>query len=279
MKRILTIQDISCVGKCSLTVVLPVMSAMGVEVCVLPTAVLSAHTMFTHVTCHDLTEDILPVLNCWKQEGLDFDGIYTGYLSSKKQISVVRTLIEELRRPGCPVIVDPAMADGGKLYRGFDMDFVKEMAGLCADADIVLPNGTEAALLTGQPYREDWKEADIRMLLSGIAALGPGCAVITGVSLHPEKIGCMSLNRRTGALFCYENRRLVRGYHGTGDIFAGTTAGALMRGYSLEEALTLAVDFTLETMKCTMDDPERRNYGVSFEAALPWLIRRMEERK
>lgn len=280
MKRLLTIQDISCVGKCSLTVALPVLSVMGVEACVLPTAVLSSHTMFTHVNVHDLTEDILPILRCWQQEGIVFDGIYTGYLASKKQVALVRTLIRELRRPGCPVIIDPAMADNGALYRGFESDFIPEMAGLCAEADIVLPNATEAALLTGLPERRDSKKEypdrkEAEALLRALTALGPGYAAITGVSTEPGKIGCMGYDSKTDRYFHYENTRLDRAYHGTGDIFAGTAAGALMRGMHLEEALSLAVDFTLETMKCTKNDRERRSYGVSFELALPWLVKRM----
>lgn len=146
MKRIVTIQDVSCVGKCSLTVALPIISAMGVETAIIPTAVLSTHTMFKGFTFRDLTSDIEPIMEHWKKEGFKFDAIYTGYLGSFEQIELMHRLIKEFRGPDTKVIVDPCMADNGKLYPGFTPEFAKAMAGLCAEADIIVPNLTEASL-------------------------------------------------------------------------------------------------------------------------------------
>lgn len=172
MKRILTIQDISCVGKCSLTVALPIISAVGVETSIIPTAVLSTHTMFKGFTCKDLDDQILPIARHWKEEGLTFDAFYTGYLANAAQVDKVISVIEDLKQDGNYVIIDPAMADNGRLYPAFDSDFPKEMAKLCAMADIVLPNITEACLLTDTPYRGEYDEAFAKKVMSDLAALG-----------------------------------------------------------------------------------------------------------
>ena len=172
MKRIVTIQDISCVGKCSLTVALPIISATGVEAAIIPTAVLSTHTMFKNFTCKDLDDQILPIAEHWKNEGLTFDAFYTGYLASAQQIAKVIKLIEELKSENSLVIIDPAMADNGKLYPAFDEAFPQEMAKLCAIADIVLPNITEACYLTGTPYQEEYDEAFAKNICRKLAAQG-----------------------------------------------------------------------------------------------------------
>ena len=171
MKKIVTIQDISCVGKCSLTVALPIISATGVEAAIIPTAVLSTHTMFKNFTCKDLDDQILPIAKHWKSEGLSFDAFYTGYLASAAQIDKVINLIEDLKNDKSLVIVDPAMADNGKLYPAFDENFPKEMAKLCAVADIALPNITEACYLTGTPYRETYDEAFAKEVERNITAI------------------------------------------------------------------------------------------------------------
>ena len=153
MKRILTIQDISCIGKCSLTVALPIISALGVETAILPTAVLSTHTMFNNFTFHDLTDEIVPITKHWKEENLDFDIIYTGYLGSARQIDLVADLFDEFKTENNLTIVDPVMADNGKLYPGFDEAYATQMTSLCAKADIIIPNITEASYLTGKSCR------------------------------------------------------------------------------------------------------------------------------
>jgi len=278
MKRIVTIQDISCVGKCSLTVALPIISAMGTEAAVIPTAVLSTHTAFKNFTFHDLTKEIAPICEHWKNTGIDFDAIYTGYLGSFEQIELTKKLIADFKTEQSFVLVDPAMADGGKLYPGFTEDFAKRMASLCAKADIIVPNLTEASFMLGIPYVEGgYDEAYIKDVLKKLTALGCKTAVLTGVSFEAGKLGVMSYNSETGEYFSYFRERIPESFHGTGDVYASTLLGALMRGRSVEDALMVATDFTVESIKATLGSAPDRKYGVNFEAAVPYLVSRMDK--
>ncbi len=271
MKKILTIQDISCVGKCSLTTALPIISAMGVETAVIPTAVLSTHTAFQGFTFRDLTEDIPGILEHWKKEGFTFSAIYSGYLGSARQIDLVRQAWKELASPASVRIVDPAMADHGKLYAGFSQAFAAEMASLCGQADLILPNLTEGCLMTGTPYREDGDEAYYQALLRKLGALGAGTVIMTGVSLREGRLGALTYRAADDSFAFYDNEKLPVSFHGTGDIFASCVTGALALGLSAADAAALAVDYTLECMKETMKDPDYSWYGVNFESALSWL--------
>ena len=192
MKRVASIQDISCLGRCSLTVALPVISAMEVECAILPTAVLSAHTMFPDILCRDLTADILPIARYWQSQQVRLDAVYTGYLASPRQVEDVCQALEVLAGPDTLRFVDPAMADGGALYTGFDEDFPRHMARLAAQADVVTPNLTEACLLTGTPYREDYDLPRLRDILRKLAELGPRHVVLTGVPYGPDKLGVLA---------------------------------------------------------------------------------------
>jgi pyridoxine kinase len=276
MKRIVTIQDISCIGKCSLTVALPIISAMGVETAILPTAVLSTHTMFRNFTCKDLTDQFLPIEEHWAKENFHFDAIYTGYLGSFEQISLVSDFFERFRSEDTVVVVDPVMADNGKLYPAFDEAYAKENTKLCAKADIILPNLTEASFMTGLPYKTEYDRAYIMDMLHALSALGPEYAVLTGVSFTPGKVGVMGLNGKTGDIFEYYTDHVPTSYHGTGDIFASTVVGAIMRGLSVAEAFRLACDYTKETVDYTYRTFGREDrYGVDFEHTLPLLVDRV----
>lgn len=277
MKRIASIQDISCLGRCSQTVALPVVSAMGVECAILPTAVLSAHTSFPGFVCTDLTEQLLPAARHWKAQGVHFDALYTGYLASERQVAVVLELLELLAEEDTLLFVDPAMADHGRLYAGFGEHFPARMAQVVAQAQITVPNITEACLMTGMDYRETYDEAYIRQLLQGVAALGAEKVVLTGVSFEKDAIGFMSYDGATGCYDHYFNRREPQAYHGTGDIFSATAVSGIMRGLSLRDAFRLAVDFTLQCIQVTRTDPQAAWYGVEFERALPWLTARAAE--
>ena len=271
MKRIVSIQDISCLGRCSLTVALPVVSAMGVECAIVPTAVLSTHTAFPGFTCKDLTDQLPPIARHWRSQNVAFDAISTGYIASAPQTRQVLDFVAAIRRPGTLLVVDPAMADHGKLYAGFDDDFPQAMAQVVAQADVALPNLTEACLLTGTPYREEMDEPFVRELLRGVAALGAKRVVFTGVSFTPDKLGAMGYDSCTDTYFTCLDRRQRGSFHGTGDIFAATVVGGMMRGLSLEEAASLAVRFTLACIDVTARDPQADWYGVEFEKALPLL--------
>ncbi|MBQ8289293.1 MAG: pyridoxamine kinase [Clostridia bacterium] len=276
MKRIMTIQDISCVGKCSLTVALPIISAAGVECGVLPTAVLSTHTMFSKYTFCDLTGEIKPIADTYKELGIDFDAIYTGYLGSFEQLRLVDEFFTDFGKDAIK-LVDPVMADNGVLYKGFTPEFVKSMAKLVSHADIVIPNLTEASFMLGIEYRENYDEEHIRYVLRALADLGCPKVALTGIGFKDDEIGVYMYDKTTDTYFKYFNERLPVSYHGTGDIFASATLGALMRGMSLEDALCLAVDFTLTCMKKTLEDENRRFYGVNFEEALPFYISRIPD--
>ena len=272
MKRVLTIQDISCLGKCSLTIALPVISALGSETVILPTAVLSTHTMFRNFTCKDLSDQIEPIMNHWKSEGVTFDAIYTGYLGTIGQIDQIKELFGNFREKDTMIIVDPVMADNGKLYPAFDMDYVKKNAELCAEADIIVPNITEAALMTGMEYRQEYDEGYIKELLSRLNELGARISVLTGVSLEEGKTGVMGYEQETGEYYCYQNRRINAAYHGTGDLFSSTCVGEIMKGKNWRDAMRIAADYTAHTIEVTLQNPRKPWYGVDFEATIPELI-------
>ncbi len=269
-KKILTIQDISCVGQCSLTVALPILSACGMETAILPSAVLSTHTAgFSGYTFRDLTEDIPKIAEHWKKEGISFDAIYTGYLGSAEQIAYVKDIMETLGKKGSVRIVDPAMADNGKLYPAFDEAFVEEMRKLCFSADIILPNITEACYITGMPYKEVYNQAYIDELLGKLQENGAKTVVLTGVGYAPDKTGVVVLENGKAAY--YEHKRIEKGCHGTGDVYASAFTGALLNGFSTFEAAKCAADYTVLCIEKTIGDSAHW-YGVKFETALPELI-------
>ncbi len=277
MKRIVTIQDISCVGKCSLTVALPIISAMSVEAAIIPTAVLSTHTAFKGFTFTDLTSDIKNIVNHWKKENLDFDAIYTGYLGSFEQIDIMEWVFDELKTNTNSIIIDPVMADHGKFYSGFDIDFAKRMAKLCNKSDIVVPNITEATFMLDMPYIEEGYNKDyIKEILQGLNKLGVKYPVLTGVSFDKNKVGVMAYLSDSDEYFEYYNDKLPIALHGTGDIFASCFTGAYVNGKGLEESLRIATDYVCECMKSNLKDKDARWYGANFEEALPYLINRIK---
>lgn len=266
-QRILTIQDISCVGQCSMTVALPVLSACGHEICILPTAVLSTHTGgFQNPSVRHLSGNMAAIREHWLREGITFDLIYTGYLGSVQAIEEAREIMDTLLSPGGRIIVDPAMADHGKLYKGFDEQYAAAMRALCARADIIIPNITEAAMMAEIPFRESYDEAYIQALLTG---LGGKDVLLTGVGFEPGQTG-FALKTADGIRYGH-HERLDRSFHGTGDLFASAFVGALASGKSEYEAAEIASTFTLKSIRNTMDAPAHW-YGVKFETALPDLI-------
>ena len=276
MKKIVTIQDISCFGKCSLTVALPIVSAMGVETAIIPTAVLSTHTMFQNFTVKDLSDQIEPISEHWKQEKLRFDALYTGYLGSFEQIDMMKRFFEDFGQ-GTLKFVDPAMGDNGKLYPAFDEKFAKYMSTLCAKADIIDPNITEACFMLGEEYKEDgeYDEAYVKALLTKLTALGAKTAILTGVSLEPGKTGAMGYDSEKNEFFSYFNDKIDAKYHGTGDVFSSACVGAIVLGKPLSKAIEIAADFTREAIALTQNDESKPWYGVNFEQAIPYLLQKL----
>ena len=276
MKRIVTIQDISCVGKCSLTVALPIISAMGVEAAILPTAVLSTHTMFQNFTVKDLTDQVEPIAEHWKKENFAFDAVYTGYLGSFEQIDLMKKFFEDFKTESNILFVDPAMADNGKLYPAFDEAFAKHMGTLCAKADIIVPNITEACFMTGMEYKTEYDEEYVKEMLVALSDLGAKIAILTGVSFAEGKTGVMGYDKATGEFAYYEHDKHPVSFHGTGDIFSSTCVGAMMNGMDWKEAVKVAADYTSECIRLTLEDPAKPWYGVNFEQAIPYLVERIK---
>ncbi len=274
MKRIISIQDISALGKCSLTVALPILSAMGVECAVVPTAVLSTHTQFQGFTFCDLTDEMEPIAAHWKSLGLRFDAVYTGYLGSFRQVDIVKSYFRDFGE-GAKIIVDPAMADNGRLYAGFGPEFPQKMAELLEGADLVLPNLTEACFLLGEEYRSEYDRPYILRLLEGLLKKGAKTAALTGVSFEAGRLGVVSLDAATGTFSEYFTEHLPVSFHGTGDIFSSAAVGALVRGLSVPESLSLAADYTVECIRRTLAEENHNWYGVNFEEATPYLVKRL----
>ena len=278
MKRIMSIQDISCLGKCSLTVALPIISAMGIETSIVPIAVLSTHTKFNNFTFRDLTDDLIPIKEHWLKEGFKFDAIYTGYLGSKKQVDIVSDYFDSFKTASNHIIVDPAMADNGKMYTGFEPDFALKMATLCKKADIILPNITEACLMVEEEYPGENASVDeIKHLLSKLSNLGSKVVVITGVKTAPGQFGFVGYDTVSKEFFSYSTKEVPIKSHGTGDVFASTFTGALMNDYSIFDSLKIAADFTCACIQNTYNDKTAVDYAVNFEAEIPKLIKMIKK--
>lgn len=270
-KKILTIQDISCVGQCSLTVALPILSACGMETCILPSAVLSTHTAgFKGFTFRDLTDDMPTIKAHWQKENIKFEAVYTGYLGSTKQIGYVKDIIADLTTENALTIVDPAMADNGKLYPAFDDEYVEAMKKLAFSADIILPNITEACFLTGCEFKETYDESYINGLVNALIDAGAKTIILTGVSYSSDKTGVVVVKNKIQQY--YEHKKIAKGCHGTGDVYASAFVGALLNGKDDFSSAKIAADYTVLCIENTQNDSSHW-YGVKFETAIPQLMR------
>ena len=275
-KRVLAVHDISGVGRCSLTVALPIISAAGVECSVLPTAVFSTHTGgFSGYTCRDLTDDLLPMARHWENLGEQFDAIYMGYLASFAQMDMMREIFSLLADKDTLIAVDPVMGDNGKLYAAFDMTFPPAMLELCTHADLIKPNMTEAALLLGEeyqpgPYTKEYVEGLLLRLAQTTEARQ---IVLTGVYFDEELLGAATFDGTTREISYILGENVPGLYHGTGDVFGSALVGGLMRGLALPEAVRASVDFTVSAIRTTAKAGTDIRYGVNFEANLPLYMR------
>lgn len=271
-KKVVSVQDISCYGQCSQTVALPVLSVLGVETVILPSAVLSTHTTsFEGYTVHDLTEEMPKIVAHWKKENIKFDAIYTGYISDVRQFDCILDLRSQLN-PGGMVIVDPAMADHGELYPALSDDIVEGMRRLVSVADVIIPNITEAVLLTNTEYKPDFTQDEIEGILHKLAALGPRYSVITGVSYESGKLGAVCFDKESGEITNYFSDYVNKICYGTGDIFSSVVVGRMVNGSSVYDALKTASEFVASCIRATIDDDEH-HYGVHFESVLHELLK------
>lgn len=274
-KKVLAIHDISCLGRCSLTAAIPIISVSGAEVIPLPTAVLSSHTGgFTDFTFRDLTEDMRPIADHWKKLGFTFDVIYTGYLGSPEQVGIVKDILRDFTTPETMIVVDPVMADAGQYYSLITPDFLEGMRELCRMADIITPNLTEAAFLLGEEYKEHYTQKETEALLRNLAQrLGSKEIVLSGVSASEETIGAAAYDAR-GDEISYAFAEKIDGfYHGTGDTFASALIAALTKGFSVKDATKVAVEYTLACIRRTYADQTDTRYGVDIENEIPTLLR------
>ncbi len=273
-KRIATVQDISCFGKCSLTCAIPVISAFGLEPVVLPTAILSTHTGagFEGYSFRDLTGDMRDIIKHWSRLGLEFDALYSGYLGSVEQIDIVEKFFRDFKTKDNFIFIDPVMGDGGELYQGFDKSFAEHMYNLCSHADIICPNVTEAALLAGIPYETDHSAEYVRTLAHELSRIGAGLIIITGLS-QGVSFGAMCLDVRTGREYICMRDKIEGTYYGTGDIFASVMCSSLTCGNSIESSLNKATDFVYRSILNTQDEKDKYYYGVKFEQLLTTLTK------
>lgn len=274
--KILTIQDISCYGQCSITVALPIISAYGIETAVLPSAVLSTHTSgFTDYTVRDLTEDFPAILRHWEKEGIFFDAIYTGFIGSIEQFEYIKDIIKSRLKPDGLVFVDPAMADNGEFYNGFDQDFADAMGELCRMGDYVLPNTTEACYILHKPWKESFTREEMLEMAEELSQFSKKCVILKGDNNREGQMGMIIFDKNKGSAELVYNEKIDYMSHGTGDVFASSFVGATMTGRSPAQAAKVAGEFTKKALEETIDDPAHF-YGVKFErviAKLPELLK------
>ncbi|WP_270504534.1 pyridoxamine kinase [Eubacterium limosum] len=278
LQRVAAIHDISGFGKCSMTVVLPILSAAGIEVVCMPTAVLSTHTGgFEGFTYRDLTEDLPAITEHWKSLNLHFSSIYSGFLGSPEQVDIVSNFMDTFNSDNTLVYVDPVMADEGELYSVFDDHMVDKMRELCEKADLLLPNITEACFLLKQPYQHGPYTRDyIEKIVRGLSDMGPEKVVLTGVYFDNEKLGAACYDRAEDKVEYAFSEKVPGQFHGTGDIFGSFCLAALLNGKSLLDSTQFAVDLTTECILRTVARETNRREGVDFEGVLPEMMKRLE---
>ena len=264
MKRVLSVQDLSCLGKCSLSVALPVLSAMGCACTVLPTAVLSTHTAFPAPHYRSLTEDMLPAARHWKSVGAAFDGISVGYLADPRQTEAVEQILDLF---DTRAVIDPVMGDHGRLYQGITHSHVEAMQDLSCLASALLHNVTEAGLLAGLPYQQTTDGQYLRQLLERLCRRQTQAVIITGLTPSAEKTGFVGIQAEEG-MFSYQTNRIPKNQHGTGDLFSAVFSGAYLLGKAPQDAAALAAAFVERVLESA---PEATPFGVQFEPHLPWL--------
>ncbi len=268
-KRILTVQDISCVGQCSITVALPILSACGFETCVLPSSILSNHTTgFDGYSYRDMAGEMPLIQQQWQRQNIKFSAIYSGYMGSIQQLENLKSIISTCLEDCGWVIVDPAMADGGVLYPGLDDAFAAKVKEIVPYAHWLLPNVTEACLLTDTPYRENYDEVFIIELLEKLVLLGCSNVVITGVSYSEGYTGVATYE--DGTYGYYSHRKIEKSVPGTGDVFASVFTGAILKGYDAKKAAGIAADFVVDCLEETVKHPNH-SYGPVFEPVLKKL--------
>ncbi len=279
-KRLAAIHDISGFGKCSLTVALPIISASGIETAVIPTAVLSTHTGgIDGFTYKDLTEEILPIAKHWKSLGIKFDGIYSGFLGSFEQIELVCNIFEILKESDTMIVVDPCMADNGKLYKTYTKEMARNIASLCDKADIIVPNITEACILLDIPYREDFNKQELFDITKALTNLACKDVILTGVGFAENELGALCYSHENKRVDYVYAKKIPALYHGTGDIFASFMTACLLNGIKLKDSVQIAVNFTSNSIAKSYKAKTDKRFGVNFESQLLEFAKHVDSMK
>ena len=266
--KILTIQDISCYGQCSITVALPIVSAFGIETAILPSAVLSTHTAgFTDFTVRDLTEDLPEIRKHWEKEEIYFDAIYTGFIASIEQLDYIKEIIDSRLKPDGLVFVDPAMADHGEFYNGFDQEFADKMGELCKLGDYILPNTTEACFILHKPWKEEFTREEMLEMAKELQAFTKRHVILKGDTHNENELGMIVLDKDESTTEIVYNDKIDYVSHGTGDVFASAFVGSTMKGKTPCQAAKIAGEFTKKAIEKTVGD-ETHKYGVKFEQVI-----------
>jgi len=270
VRQIAAIHDLSGFGRTSLSVVIPILSAMGIKVCPLPTAVLSSHSRYEGYHFADLTDHMQPVIDHWKKLNISFDAIYSGFLGSHKQIRIVQGMIDSFKNENQFVIIDPVLGDNGKMYGPINKEMVSEMKSLIQKANIITPNLTEASLLLEKPFSPDIGEEDIKEWMLKLSDMGPGIVVITGVpdKTHSKKYSVIAYNRNGSRFWKVPIDYIPADFPGTGDCFTSVLTGALLQGDSLPIALDRAVHFISYGVRATFGYNYDQNQGIMLERIL-----------
>lgn len=272
-KKIVTIQDISCYGQCSITVALPILSAYGFETAILPSAILSTHTAgFKNFTVLDLSLELQKIIKHWQDEKLSFDVLYSGYLGDLSHFEIIKGLKKNILKSDGLFILDPVMGDKGKLYPAFDNNYVNKMKDILSITDIILPNLTEACFLTDTIYKEDYDQEYILDIINKLQALGAKKIILTGIGYKPDRTGIVLYD---GKYQYFEHEKLAQSYHGTGDIYSSTFIGIYLKTNDLFYAAKMAGLFVLDCIKNTIGDSSHP-YGVKFEPLLVPFIKKLK---
>lgn len=276
-KKALVIQDISAIGRVSMMAALPILSGAGIHTSCLPTALLSTHSgEFKNFSFLDLTDEMDRILAHWKKEKITFDAVQTGYLGSPKQIAAVAEAMKFVHPDGLRIL-DPVMADHGKLYSGISEAMVDAMRSLCRHANILLPNLTEASLLVGEKYEDRHDDVGYirEMLWKLYEKIGAEKIVLTGVSSRKGYYGAVCFDAKEKSTAYFEQKKVDDHFYGTGDIFASVLSAGLLNDKSLGESTDIATEFTQRTIRMSAEQNLPRRFGVCFEKNIPWLIRRL----
>ncbi len=272
-KHILAVNDITCAGKCALTIALPIISAAGIETSILPTALLSTHTAFKDNTFLDLSNQIIPICNHFKEIDLEFDCIYIGYLGSKKIVNIMEDVVKSFKKKNTLLIIDPIMGDNGTLYKGIDSDFPNEIVKLCKFTDVIIPNITEAVFMLKKEYKEMYTIKEIENILIELSILGPNKIILTGVTLEEGYVGVVAYDKLKNEFYNHFDKKINGHYHGTGDVFSSVIVSALLNEKTLKETIILANDYVINSIKDTLSLNRNPKYGLVFENYLMEFIK------